>query len=122
MGVDTLKEGKLKISIKELLESGAHFGHQKRRWKIQSELEKYDSFEGVISSIETNKGSTFIKLGNKEAYWLKFSRNLNYSDPWLSRFLQTGDKIQKLENSDSLIIIRADSKYYFRLGKTIDAR
>ena len=37
----------IKVSLKELIESGAHFGHQARRWNPKMSLYLYGVKEGV---------------------------------------------------------------------------
>lgn len=60
-------------------------------------------------------GTLLVHLKNGDQFALSsLTYNNNYTERSLKRFIQIGDSISKLTNSDSIYIYRKDKTYYFR--------
>lgn len=66
-------------------------------------------------------GTLLVHLNNGDQFALSsLTYNNNYAERSLKRFIQIGDSISKLTNSDSIYIYRKDKTYYFIVGKDIN--
>ena len=81
-------------------------------WLVDTESE----FEGVVFDIKLQK-FTCVNLNNK--IFLRFGsmNNCSYRPYNFSSFLQRGDSIYKKEESDTIFIIRNDTRYYFIINR-----
>jgi hypothetical protein len=73
-----------------------------------------------VNSVISDRGVSFIKLDNSKDIFIQHSRNYDYEEPWLNKFLQVGDYLLKNKNSDTLRIKRGADKYYFVIGEFIN--
>lgn len=128
----------IKISLDQLLESGAHFGHQTRRWNPKMEEYIYGSEQGVhIFDLTKTKpmleaalefitktvkeGKTVLLLGTKKQIKEKLIQSAQeaeapyISERWLggiiSNFGQMKKSIKKLEEMKSNMASGAYNKY-----------
>ncbi len=74
----------------------------------------------VINS-ECFKGATLLTLV-KGKYSLPNSRNFEYLEYSLCKFLSKGDSLNKAVGSDTLYIIRSNRKYYFILSESLNEK
>lgn len=69
-------------------------------------------FKGVTFGIRQQQ-FTFVNLNNKIYLRFRPMNNCSYSPDDFSSFLQVGDSIYKKEESDTMFIVRNETKYYF---------
>jgi hypothetical protein len=86
------------------------------------ELSKEMGLDASISSVLSDRGTAYVKLGDSRDIFIVHSRNYDYNEPWLDDFLQVGDHLLKNKNSDTLWIGRGNDKYYFVIGEFINEK
>jgi len=90
---------------------------------LQRENTKYslirtiDSVNGVVDSMYSDRGGSFVKLNNTAKIWFEVSENKIYDKYLLCDFLQKNDSLIKSKNNDTLFIWRHKKIYFFRLGQ-----
>lgn len=86
-------------------------------------LKTETNFIGTVEKTFNQKSTYYLKLSNKEK-WLKLKDFRNESYPELDfnfmSIIKKGDSILKKSNSDTIELIRAEKKYYFKIEKYID--
>jgi hypothetical protein len=90
---------------------------------LQRENSKYslvqniDSVTGVVDSIYSDRGGSFVKLTDSNKIWFEVSENKMYDKYLLCDFLRQNDSIVKRKNNDTLFIYRQKKIYFFKLGQ-----
>jgi hypothetical protein len=90
---------------------------------LQRENSKYslvqniDSVIGVVDSIYSDRGGSFVKLTDSNKIWFEVSENKMYDKYLLCDFLRQNDSIVKRKNNDTLFIYRQKKIYFFKLGQ-----
>ena len=79
-------------------------------------INKDVEINGLILSLYSKRGESFIILNDSVKKRLIYSENKEYNKSALCDFLHKGDSISKRVNSDSLFIYRDKRKFYFILG------
>jgi hypothetical protein len=95
---------------------------------LQRENKKYslvknqDSVMGVLRSVYSDRGGSFVTLWDSTKIWFEVSENDQYDKYLLYDFLAKNDSLIKHSNNDTLIIYRQDKIYYFKLGQLINKK
>ncbi len=77
---------------------------------------------GIIFSMKSRKGGTYITFDNSEKVHFYPCRNYLYKKPFMFDFLQIGDQITKREGNDTLFVYRNGQEYYFVLGEIVNRK
>ncbi|WP_436517258.1 hypothetical protein [Ekhidna sp. To15] len=91
----------------------------RKRLRLYTVVEFEHDLNITVGSTFNHRGTCAVELNDSTGFFLKHSRNYNYSEPWLNRFLESGDKLMKNKNSDTLWIERSEKRYFFILGEFI---
>lgn len=78
------------------------------------------SLKSKIRSVISERGFSYVELYDSQHIVIRHSRNYNYSEPWINKFLKPGDSLTKAAGSDTLWILRDSEEYYFVVGKFIN--
>jgi hypothetical protein len=90
---------------------------------LQRENKKYslvknqDKVQGVLQSVYSDRGGSFVTLRDSTKIWFEVSENEQYEKHLLCDFLQHNDSLVKNLNSDTLFIYRHKKLYCFKLGQ-----
>lgn len=98
---------------------------RKKELEIYKEIgDQRKDINGVVilrTFSQVCNGTLLVHLNNGDQFALSsLTYNNNYAERCLKRFIQIGDSISKLTNSDSIYIYRKDKTYYFIVGKDIN--
>jgi hypothetical protein len=90
---------------------------------LQRENKKYslvknqDFVNGVLLSVYTDRGGSFVTLRDSTKIWFEVSKNELYDKNLLCDFLVKNDSLVKHSNDDTLFIYRQAKIYFFKLGQ-----
>lgn len=87
---------------------------------VEISFDKNDS--GIIESVRPlipRSHISLVRLSNNHFLQLPWAENWNLYPKYLVQFIQEGDSVCKLEQSDSLFIYRCKRKYVFCLNHRI---
>ncbi len=88
-----------------------------RKNKEYTMVEKEDEINGVILSIYSDRGGSFVCLKDSLKIWFEVSENKKYEKYLLYNFLQPNDSLIKNTNNDTLFIFRKNESFFFVLGQ-----
>ena len=88
-----------------------------RRNKEYTMVKESDRIVGVLISLYSDRGCSFVELNDSSKIWFEVSENKRYSKHMLYEFLQPSDSLIKWENSDTLYIYRRNEVFFFVLGE-----
>lgn len=88
-----------------------------RKNKEYTMVEKEDEINGVILSIYSDRGGSFVCLKDSLKIWFEVSENKKYDKYLLYNFLQPNDSLIKNTNNDTLFIFRQNESFFFVLGQ-----
>ena len=92
--------------------------------KMEGLVEKNRTFEsrinGIVAWKVVNRGATTLKIENDTIYHFDQARNYKLKPYFIGDFIQMGDSIIKFDYSDTLYIIRNNTKQLFVIGKTLN--
>jgi hypothetical protein len=100
----------LKFSLKTL-------DYLQRENSEYSLVQTIDTVTGVVDSIYSDRGGSFVKLTDTNKIWFEVSENKMYDKYLLCDFLRQNDSIVKRKNNDTLFIYRQKKIYFFKLGQ-----
>ena len=72
---------------------------------------------GIIDSVYSSHGGTFVTLKDSLKIWFVASENKMYKKHMLFDFVNNNDSLFKRINNDTLFVYRDKKKYYFILGR-----
>jgi len=90
---------------------------------LQRENKKYslvknqDNVTGILLSVYSDRGGSFVTLRDSTKIWFEVSENDLYDKYLLCDFLAKNDSLIKHSNNDTLFIYRQNKIYYFKLGQ-----
>ena len=90
---------------------------------LQRENKKYslvknqDKVIGVLQSVYSDRGGSFVTLRDSTKIWFEVSENRLYDKYLLCDFLTKSDSLVKYSSNDTLFIYRQDKIYWFKLGQ-----
>lgn len=84
-------------------------------------IDNIDSFHGQVKHEREYQGVSYIELSDSSFFRINHSINYNIKPSDLHDFIRTGDSIYKNKYSDTLIVVRDEKKYVFKIGKIISA-
>ena len=88
-----------------------------RKNKEYTMVEKKDKINGVILSVYSDRGGSFVNLKDSVKIWFEVSENKKYDKYLLYDFLQPNDSLIKNPNNDTLFIFRKNESFFFVLGQ-----
>lgn len=88
-----------------------------RKNKEYTMVEKKDKINGVILSVYSDRGGSFVNLNDSSKIWFEVSENKKYDKYVLYEFLQPNDSLFKHPNNDTLFIFRKNESFFFVLGQ-----
>lgn len=84
-------------------------------------IRKTDVISGIVKNIHfIERGASYIELKNSRKIILGAARNGIYDTNFLGDFLEVEDSLYKNSKSDTLLIYRKNTNYYFRIGEIIN--
>jgi hypothetical protein len=86
-------------------------------------LKPETSFNGRVTNTSNQKSTYYLKLSDKEKWFrLRDIRNEEYPELGFDfmDIIEKGDSIFKKVNSDTIVLIRPERAYYFKIEKYID--
>jgi len=75
-----------------------------------------DCVFGKVSKLYTEKGASFITIGDKN-FFIGTTSNDLYPNFYFDDILTTGDSVVKHANSDTIFIYKKKSVYYFNIHR-----
>jgi hypothetical protein len=76
-----------------------------------------------VSSLEKDRGITFVNFESGRKYKLSWGDNLNYEDfPTITSVLRIGDLVTKKPGIDTITIQHSNKEYHYVLGHVIEKK
>lgn len=88
-----------------------------RKNKEYTMVETKDQINGIVLTMYSDRGGSFVKLKDSLKIWFEVSENKDYDKYLLCDFLQPNDSLIKNVNNDTLFIYRKNELFFFVLGR-----
>lgn len=88
-----------------------------RKNKEYTMVETKDNINGIILSVYSDRGGSFVEFKDTSKIWFEVSENRDYDKYLLCDFLQPNDSLSKKADNDTLSIYRGTELFYFILGR-----
>jgi hypothetical protein len=83
-------------------------------------VERKTLLKEEILKIRPSHGSCYIELTNERKVLMPQSKNYFYSPPGFSELASIGDSLVKDTNSDTVYLIKSNTKLIFRVGSALN--